>query len=227
MQSTVPTAEIWKPVVGYEGSYEVSNHARVRSLDRTITASNGTFRRYKGQIIKQKMGDHYLAVGLSKNGETLRWNVHHLVCQAFHDRKPAGAVVRHLNGNPLDNRPENLRWGTPAENTADMMAHGNHFWTNKNHCLNGHEYTPENTFRNHRNARCCVICYRASRQKQNERKRKLTQERRSSRPCRVCGVTFVGFPSAVFCSTECKKASRRVAFKRSGSEENNDRRLAA
>lgn len=227
MQSTVPTAEIWKPVVGYEGSYEVSSFARVRSLDRTVLASNGTRRYHKGQILRQKMGEHYLAVGLSKNGETLRWNIHHLVCEAFHGkRRPEARVVRHLNGNALDNRPENLRWGTPAENSADMVAHGRSR-ASETHCKSGHEFTDENTYRNRRGVRICRTCKRAARAREHERRRLLRLERREERPCRVCRKSFVGFPSAAYCSPECKKASRRVSFKNLRQEANDDRRMAA
>ena len=50
--------------------------------------------------------------------------VHTLVLNAFEGNKPTDNVCRHLNGNPLDNRPVNLRWGTAKENTADSILHG-------------------------------------------------------------------------------------------------------
>jgi len=39
-----------------------------------------------------------------------------LVCEAFHGPAPAGTVCMHLDENPLNNRPENLAWGTQKEN---------------------------------------------------------------------------------------------------------------
>jgi hypothetical protein len=43
--------------------------------------------------------------------------VHRLVCEAFHGPAPEGKnVVIHENENALDNRPENIRWGTQKEN---------------------------------------------------------------------------------------------------------------
>jgi hypothetical protein len=43
--------------------------------------------------------------------------VHRLVCEAFHGPAPFDrAVVIHIDENALNNRPENLRWGTQKEN---------------------------------------------------------------------------------------------------------------
>lgn len=65
-------AEIWKPVRGFEGFYEVSNHGRVRSLDRWHDIANkwgGVTRRVvRGHILRpgtKKAG--YRFVGLAKD----------------------------------------------------------------------------------------------------------------------------------------------------------------
>lgn len=50
--------------------------------------------------------------------------VHRLVLELFVGPCPDGMECRHVNGNPSDNRLENLSWGTKAENTADQLAHG-------------------------------------------------------------------------------------------------------
>lgn len=47
-----------------------------------------------------------------------------LVCEAFNGPRPPGAVVRHIDGSRENDRPENLAWGTQAENMADKQAHG-------------------------------------------------------------------------------------------------------
>ena len=39
-------------------------------------------------------------------------------------KRPEGLVCRHLNGNPLDNRLENICWGTQQENAQDAIRHG-------------------------------------------------------------------------------------------------------
>lgn len=55
--------------------------------------------------------------------------VHQLVCEAFHGPKPFdGAVVIHLDENALNNRPENLKWGTQKEN-LNMPKHRHYLRT--------------------------------------------------------------------------------------------------
>lgn len=64
----------------------------------------------------------YLYVSLGVNN---RHSVHSLVCAAFHGPRPAAdRVVRHLNDQKLDNRPENLKWGTRKENSQDAVSNG-------------------------------------------------------------------------------------------------------
>lgn len=59
----------------------------------------------------------------------LRLRVHTVVATAFHGPRPPGLQCRHLNDNPRDNRPDNLAWGTPTENMADLIRNngGRHF----------------------------------------------------------------------------------------------------
>ena len=53
-----------------------------------------------------------------------RMNVHTLILNTFVGERPKGMLCRHLNGNPLDNRLCNLKWGTPQENVQDSIRHG-------------------------------------------------------------------------------------------------------
>lgn len=50
--------------------------------------------------------------------------VHSLVCEAFHGPRPIGYETAHGDGVRTNNRPDNLRWATPKENSADMVRHG-------------------------------------------------------------------------------------------------------
>lgn len=131
--------EVWKPVPGYEGLYEVSSIGRVKSLPRL---------RVKGGIMKLRPGNKsgcYLAVALSKHDVRVVHYVHYLVLLAFVGPRPEGLEVRHLDGNDLNNTLGNLAYGTSAENKADVLRHGRHHLGNRTHCDNGHEFTPENT----------------------------------------------------------------------------------
>lgn len=53
-----------------------------------------------------------------------RFKVYHLVLTAFSGPRPKGAFGLHKNGNPCDNRIENLYWGTPKQNGSDAVRLG-------------------------------------------------------------------------------------------------------
>jgi hypothetical protein len=120
------STEIWKPIIGFEGLYEASNLGRARSIDRTVIAKNGQAKVLKGKLLTVSVykGALYAAVVISKDGKYKSTHIHGLICEAFHGRRPKGFVARHLNGNCLDNRAENLQWGTPKQNMADQYEHG-------------------------------------------------------------------------------------------------------
>lgn len=118
--------EIWKAIPTYEGMYEVSNYGRVRSLDRDVVC----FGKVKGAYTSRKKGRllrpgpsnfGHLSVVLGRRNTRM---VHELVLTAFVGPRPAHCECRHLNGDPADNRLENLRWGTRSENILDAVKHG-------------------------------------------------------------------------------------------------------
>lgn len=118
--------EDWKPAVGYEGIYEVSDLGRVRSLDRTVTISNGRQRQRLGRVLKLGVSGKYKVVMLSDaNGCHVTHKVHRLVLAAFVG-PGEGIDGCHNNGNGLDNRLENLRWDTRSGNEKDKLRHGTH-----------------------------------------------------------------------------------------------------
>ena len=117
-------SETWKPVVDWEGCYEVSSHGLVRSVDRVVLR-NGIHRiRRRSRLLSQKSKNGYLEVNLWQSGKGTSIEVHRLVLNAFAGPCPSGYQCRHLNGKRSDNRVDNLRWGTVAENMADREAHG-------------------------------------------------------------------------------------------------------
>lgn len=116
--------ELWQPVRGYEGLYEVSDQGSVRSLDRTVW--NGTVkRRLKGRELKAgKASNGYLTVALCKQGKQITYCVHVLMAQAFIPNPEEKPVVRHCNDNKTDNRISNLLWGDYSDNAGDAKKNG-------------------------------------------------------------------------------------------------------
>lgn len=107
--------------------YEVSSSGAVRSKDRTVARACGCKSRRKGRALKTWVDSRgYAACILRVNGKSVNFNVHRLVAAAFCDPS-GGPVVRHLDGNKLNNVPENLKWGTTSENYADSVRHGTAF----------------------------------------------------------------------------------------------------
>lgn len=112
---------IWKDVVGFEGLYEVSNIGRVRSIDRAILRSDGTYLNLKGKILPQykKCGNSSLPrlyVNLSKKGKAYTKTVSRLVAMAFLENKNNYPEVNHKDENPLNNNVLNLEWCTSEYN---------------------------------------------------------------------------------------------------------------
>lgn len=111
--------EIWKPVVGYEGIYEVSSLGRVKSCERTIIRSNGREINFPDKIMKPSINHKgYLIIDLRKNGKRSGGFVHRLVGKAFIDNPLNKEQINHKNGNKTDNRVQNLEWVTNQENMA-------------------------------------------------------------------------------------------------------------
>ena len=118
--------EIWKPVLGYEGLYEVSSLGNVRSVDRVIVKESGKTCNLKGvvrsvRLNKKRKNYQYRQMDLSKNGIVKTLHVAHLVCEAFHGPRPEGYQCMHLDGDCANDRADNLAWGTVYENSNEPI----------------------------------------------------------------------------------------------------------
>lgn len=156
--------ERWRPVVGFEGLYEVSDMGRVRSLDRTVWRDGPSYRRahqlaYRGrQVALQQQKKGYVGLVLWKDGRGRSRRVHQLVLEAFVGPCPEGMEALHGTGVRHDNCLINLRWGTPVENAADRVRHGTAPGA-KGRCKRGHLLQPPN-LRPRKAARDCLACSR-------------------------------------------------------------------
>ena len=107
--------EIWRPVVGYEGLYEVSNTGRVRSLDRYVKGKG--YRLHKGKVLSPiKNKDGYLTVNLCCNGKIQHKTIHRLVIQTFIPNPDNLPEVNHLDEDKTNNSVDNLEWCTCSYN---------------------------------------------------------------------------------------------------------------
>jgi hypothetical protein len=112
--------ELWKPVVDYEGLYEVSNHGRVRSW-----VNNAGNKRHFSKLLIPDLLRGYARVSLSKNGVITRLMVHQLVLNAFMSTCPhPGWQASHKDGNPLNNHVDNLCWESCIANNERKFTHG-------------------------------------------------------------------------------------------------------
>lgn len=121
--------EMWKDIPGYEGKYQVSDMGRVKSLKRKVRSRN----RYTGRDFCRTVSERILRPGrFCKSGHVsvvlehggVGKPVHQLVMLAFIGPTPDGMEIRHLNGNPADNRLVNLKFGTRTENILDVYYQG-------------------------------------------------------------------------------------------------------
>lgn len=102
--------EIWKPVVGYEGLYEVSSFGRVKSLKKNrIKNTEGVY-------------NDYVQVGLSKKSKVLNIRLHRIVALAFIPNPENKKTVNHIDCNKINNHVSNLEWVSQKENNQSYQA---------------------------------------------------------------------------------------------------------
>lgn len=108
--------EIWKPIKGYEGFYEISSLGRVKSLLRKMKSKNNSYAILKERILKQDNVKGYLRVTLSLNNKTKRITTHRLVAKSFIENKTKKTCVNHIDGDKKNNTLSNLEWVSYSEN---------------------------------------------------------------------------------------------------------------
>lgn len=143
--------ETWKPVVGYEGLYAVSDHGRVRGPKGRVLASclNSTGRPN---------------VVLFKDGTRKNSKPYTLVLEAFVGPRPDGMECCHLDDDPTNNHLSNLRWDTRSANSFDAIRNGRHSTASKTVCVRGHDLTPDNVWVSRIGRRHCRACWKARKQ---------------------------------------------------------------
>ena len=122
--------EEWKDIPGYEGLYQASTLGRIRTCEGKVT-SNARFphRVWKQRVLKQKVcangkGRADCRVELWNGKMHRTWLVSRLVAATWCDGYRDGWTVNHINGDPLDNRSENLEWLSHGDNIRHAFANG-------------------------------------------------------------------------------------------------------
>ena len=112
--------EYWKPVVGYEGLYEISNWGRVKSLKRLVKIHNKWGECYitiNEKILKKRIDKYgYERVMLCKHGKSKLKQVHRLVAEAFIPNPYNLPQVNHKDEDKQNNHYLNLEWCTHEYN---------------------------------------------------------------------------------------------------------------
>jgi hypothetical protein len=118
--------EEWKPVVGYEGLYEVSNIGKIKSLKKTVNHKlYGTKNKNEFILnINKTTNFGYYKCKLTKDGITRCYFVHRIVANAFIENKNNYPIINHIDGIKTNNSVDNLEWCTYRHNA-------NHFNSNQ------------------------------------------------------------------------------------------------
>jgi hypothetical protein len=110
--------EIWKDIAGYEGRYQVSNHGRIKSLERRCRAKSYT-RRVPEKIYAQTVDTYgYPIVMLHLDGKRKTRTVHRLVAETFIPNPQNFKQVNHKDENKRNNHVDNLEWCDTQYNSA-------------------------------------------------------------------------------------------------------------
>lgn len=119
-------AEIWKDIPGFEGKYQASTFGRIRSVDRRVRIvvhGKEATRLLKGRVLRPgALSSGHLSVVLGREYGSML--VHVAVAITFIGSRPKDMDVCHNDGNPKNNRVDNLRYDTRANNILDVYRIG-------------------------------------------------------------------------------------------------------
>jgi hypothetical protein len=126
--------ELWRPVVGYEGLYNVSNYGRVKSLPRFKNNNGGKC--FVSEIILKAKRHHkgYLENSLCKEGICKKHKSHRILAIAWIPNPENKPQVNHIFGIKDRNRAWELEWCTNLENNHHSWNSLNRKGPDGSHC---------------------------------------------------------------------------------------------
>lgn len=114
--------EIWKPIEGWEGLYEISNLGRVRGVEK-VTPFGSRTKTYHMRLLTPCVGKRgYYVVALNHNNKAKTYTLHRLIAKAFIPNPENKPCIDHIDGNKLNNKIDNLRWCTYKENSNNPIT---------------------------------------------------------------------------------------------------------
>jgi hypothetical protein len=118
--------EQFRPIVGYEGLYEVGDLGTVVACEKIVPVGiTGAVDRRGRKSLKPSVHPHgHLRVWLSKDGKKKAFLVHRLVAAAWIENPDHLPIVNHIDGDPAHNAASNLEWTTISGNTSHAFAGG-------------------------------------------------------------------------------------------------------
>jgi len=116
--------EIWKPIKGFEGLYQISNFGRIISHPKTIICGLKKLKIKSKVITNTKSRKGYLRAKLGDKDNRKNFLVHRLVAIAFIENPNNKPFINHKDGNKINNRFDNLEWVTTKENNIHAIETG-------------------------------------------------------------------------------------------------------
>lgn len=117
--------EVWKDIIGFKGYYQISNLGRLKSLKRSILRNDGSYMNLRERILKPKIDKYgYITYSLTKGNLSKHLTAHRLVAYAFLNKVEGASQINHIDGNKMNNKPENIEWCNSCHNNREAVRLG-------------------------------------------------------------------------------------------------------